>query len=144
MLDHIKVKRLHPQAHLPERASPGASGFDLHACLPGGPLTLCASPVLVPTGIAIEAPTGLDVQVRPRSGLSLRGVMAAFGTIDSDYRGEILVTLYLLPGTASYAVHHGDRIAQLVLGHLAGVQLVEVEELAETSRGEDGHGSTGR
>jgi len=142
--DHVKVKRLHPQARLPRRASHGASGFDLHACLPDGPLRLSTSPVLVPTGLAIEAPAGVDAQVRPRSGLSLRGVTATFGTIDSDYRGEVMVTLYLLPGTAEYAVQHGDRIAQLVFGRLAQVELREVDDLEETGRGEDGHGSTGR
>ncbi|MEE8473052.1 MAG: dUTP diphosphatase, partial [Dehalococcoidia bacterium] len=84
-----------------------------------------------------------DVQVRPRSGLSARGVGVALGTIDSDYRGEVLVTMYLFGSDDSYPVVDGDRIAQLVITSLVDMPLAEVEELTPTQRGDGGHGSTG-
>lgn len=93
----LKVKRLRAGARLPQRATPGASGLDLFACIEGqASLMLGPQPRIVGTGIAIEAPPGYDVQIRPRSGLSSRGVGVALGTVDSDYRGEVLATMYLL------------------------------------------------
>jgi dUTP pyrophosphatase len=139
----IRVKRLRPDAKLPFRATPGATGYDLYACLDAD-LEVGQEPMRVPTGIAIEAPQGVDVQIRPRSGLSAQGVMATFGTIDSDYRGELLVTLYALPYRGPHTVHNGDRIAQLVIGRIEDISLEEVGELAESERGAGGHGSTGR
>jgi dUTP pyrophosphatase len=139
----LKVQRLHPDARLPERATAGASGLDLYACLPGGEVTLGPDPVRVPAGIAIEFPAGYDAQVRPRSGLSLKGVGVSFGTIDSDYRGEVLVTMWAFGSRREYVVRNGDRIAQLVIAPLAELPVVEVEELSPSARGTSGHGSTG-
>ncbi len=139
----LKVKRLRPSARLPQRASPGATGFDLYACLDADGLQIGQEPVRVPTGIAIEAPPGLDAQVRPRSGLSAQGVTVTFGTIDSDYRGELLVTMYVLPYRGPHVVRHGDRIAQLVVGRTADVVIEEAAELTPTLRDTGGHGSTG-
>jgi len=140
----FKVKKLRPEARLPQRATPGATGFDLFACIDGeSTLALSPQPKLVGTGIAVEFPEGYDVQVRPRSGLSSKGVGVTFGTIDSDYRGEVMVTMYLLSPEATYEVRHGDRIAQLVVGRLADLPLVEADELTLTERGPGGHGSTG-
>ncbi|MBI2861339.1 MAG: dUTP diphosphatase [Chloroflexi bacterium] len=143
MGEHLKVQRLRPDSRLPNRATPTASGYDLFACLEEGELTIGPDPVLVPTGIAIEVPIGYDAQVRPRSGLSSRGVGVAFGTIDSDYRGEVLVTMYVFGNRQSYTVRHGDRIAQLVISRLADLSVQAVEELSPTERGTGGHGSTG-
>jgi dUTP pyrophosphatase len=98
----------------------------------------------IPTGIAIEVPRGYDVQIRPRSGLSAKGVGVTFGTIDSDYRGEILITMYLFDPSANFEIKHGDRIAQMVVSKVADLPLVEVEELSSTERGAGGHGSTGK
>ncbi len=140
----IRVKRLRPDARMPQKATEGSTGFDLFACLEEPSLEVGQQPVRIPTGIALEAPPGYDVQVRPRSGLSAQGVMATFGTIDSDYRGEILVTMYVLPYRGSYTVHHGDRIAQLVVSRAAEVALEEASELSATLRDSGGHGSTGR
>ncbi len=141
----LKVKRLRPSARLPRRATEGSTGLDLFASLQDpGYLTLKRDPVPVPTGIAIEVPPGFDAQVRPRSGLSARGVGVAFGTIDSDYRGEVLVTMYLFGSLDEYRINDGDRIAQLVLTPLHDVSPVEVDELSPSSRGIGGHGSTGR
>jgi dUTP pyrophosphatase len=139
----IRVKRLRPNARLPERATEGSTGYDLYACL-DAPLEVGQEPVKVPAGIAIEAPPGFDVQVRPRSGLSSKGVMVAFGTVDSDYRGELLVTLYTLPYRQPHIVHDGDRIAQMVVARFEKVALEVVEELSATVRDTGGHGSTGR
>jgi len=141
----LKIKRLHPSAILPYRGSAGASGLDLHACIERkGSIVLGRYPRLIGTGIAIEVPPGYDAQVRPRSGLSAKGVGVTFGTIDSDYRGEVMVTMYLFGEYQSFEIKHGDRIAQLVITKLAGLPIEEVPELSPTERGTGGHGSTGR
>jgi dUTP pyrophosphatase len=138
----LRVQRLRPEARLPQRATPGSTGYDLYACLDDD-LVVRQEPVPVPTGIAIEAPTGYDVQIRPRSGLSARGVQVAFGTIDSDYRGELLVTMYVLPYREPHVVRPGDRIAQLVVARTADVVIEEAEALSASQRGSGRHGSTG-
>ena len=141
----LRIKRLRPDARLPKRATPGSTGLDLFACIEGeSTIALSAQPRLIPTGIAIEVPKGYDVQIRPRSGLSAKGVGVTFGTIDSDYRGEILVTMYLFDPHAAFEIKHGDRIAQMVITKIADLPLVEVEELSPTKRGSGGHGSTGK
>src|SRR3972149_3268739 len=104
----VKVKRQRPGALLPQRATPGASGLDLFAWVEEpGYLWLGRQPLLVPTGIALELPPGTEAQVRPRSGLSAQGVGVAWGTIDSDYRGEVLVTMYLFGILPRFKVRHG-------------------------------------
>ena len=138
----LRVVRLHARARLPERQSARATGYDVYACL-DAPVAIGELPVRVPCGIAIAAPPGTDVQVRPRSGLAARGVMAVFGTVDADYRGELMVTLYRLPGAAPFTVRDGDRIAQLVIARFAPARWHEVERLDDTARGAGGHGSTG-
>lgn len=139
----VLVQKLRPGARVPARATAGASGLDLHACLDAD-MVLGPAPQRVPAGIAIEVPPGYDAQVRPRSGLAARGVMAAFGTIDADYRGEVLVTMWTFGDTASYTLHDGDRIAQLVIAQLAEIEVVAATRLSVTQRGDGGHGSTGR
>ncbi len=139
----LKIQRLHPQAQLPVRATEGAAGLDLYACLPEGELTLSTDPMRVATGLAIEIQPGYDVQVRPRSGLSLKGVGVAFGTIDSDYRGEVLVTMWVFGSRTEHRVRHGDRIAQLVVTRLATISVEEMDALSVSERGAKGHGSTG-
>ena len=141
----LKVRKLRPKARLPQRATPGATGLDLFACVDGdGTIVLGTRPKLVGTGIAIEVPRGYDVQIRPRSGLSSQGVQVPLGTVDSDYRGELMVTMYLIEAGNAFEVKHGDRIAQLVIGRVADLPIVEVEQLTPTERGSGGHGSTGR
>jgi dUTP pyrophosphatase len=139
----LRIQRLRTDARMPERATEGATGFDLYACL-DAPLRLTRAPQMVPTGIAIAFPPGFDAQVRPRSGLSVRGVGVAFGTIDADYRGELLVTMWTFGEDETYELRHHDRIAQLVFAVLAPVDVVEAAQLSATSRGDGGHGSTGR
>jgi dUTP pyrophosphatase len=135
---------MYPDARLPQRATEGSTGLDLFAYIKkDGRITLEEKPKLVGTGIAVEVPRGYDVQIRPRSGLSAKGVVAAFGTVDSDYRGELLVTMYTLGRGSSFEIRHGDRIAQLVVSKLADLPVEEAEELSGTERGPQGHGSTG-
>jgi dUTP pyrophosphatase len=143
MSEEVRVRRLRPNARLPERATEGSTGYDLYACL-DEPIDVGAEPVRVPAGVAIEAPAGYDVQIRPRSGLSAKGVMVTFGTIDSDYRGELLVTMYTLSHNEPHTVHDGDRIAQMVVGRAEHPHFELVEELSTTARDTGGHGSTGR
>ena len=145
-LNHaLRVKKLYPDARLPRRATEGATGLDLFAYIKegSGRIILEQKPRLIGTGIAVEVPRGYDVQIRPRSGLSAKGIMVAFGTVDSDYRGELMVTMYALHQDSSFEVRHGDRIAQLVLGKLADLPVQEAEELSFTERGSQSHGSTG-
>ena len=139
----LRVHRLHPNAQIPARATEAATGFDLYACL-SEPMVLTQTPQKVPCGIAIEFPYGYDVQIRPRSGLSSKGVGVAFGTVDADYRGELLVTMYTFGDLQRYELQDGDRIAQIVVAPLAVAVAVEVAELTDTARGGGGHGSTGR
>jgi dUTP pyrophosphatase len=129
----------------PSRASERAAGFDLRAAV-DSPTTLApGSRALVPTGICMAIPAGHEAQIRPRSGLAAKhGVtlLNSPGTIDSDYRGEIAVLL-INHGDAPFVVNRGDRIAQLVIAAVAPAELVEVETLDETERGEGGFGSSG-
>lgn len=135
---------MYPDARLPQRATEGSTGLDLFAYIKkDGRVTLGEKPKLVGTGIAVEVSRGYDVQIRPRSGLSARGVVAAFGTVDSDYRGELSVTMYTIGRGSSFEIRHGDRIAQLVVSKLADLPVEAAEELSGTKRGPQGHGSTG-
>lgn len=141
----LRIKKLHADARAPQQATEGASGLDLFAYIEqeSGRVMLEEKPKLIGTGIAVEVPRGYDMQIRPRSGLSAKGIMVAFGTVDSDYRGEVMVTMYALGQDASFEVKHGDRIAQLVVGNLADLPIEEAKELSSTERGPQGHGSTG-
>lgn len=140
----VRVKLVRPGARMPYQATAASSGFDIYASLPGGPVDLGQMPVLVPTGVALEVPEGLDAQLRPRSGLARQGVLCTFGTLDADYRGELMIALYTTSPEVHYSVHDGDRIAQLVITRLAPVRFELAEQLSPTGRGDGGHGSTGR
>jgi dUTP pyrophosphatase len=139
----INVKLLRPGARLPAFATPGASGLDLYACL-DAPIDLSQDVTLVPTGIAVEAPPGYDLQIRPRSGLARRGVDVILGTLDSDYRGEVFVSMRTFGSLANYTIQDGDRIAQLVISRFEALPLLQVDDLSDSERGAGGHGSTGR
>jgi dUTP pyrophosphatase len=132
---------------LPSYQSKHAAGLDLVAAVPRDqPVKLSAGArALVPTGFVLELPRGYEGQVRPRSGLAFKHgltVLNSPGTIDADYRGEIMVLLVNL-GSETFRVQRGDRIAQLVIAPVASVEVVAVEALAETDRGQGGFGSTG-
>jgi dUTP pyrophosphatase len=130
---------------LPAYATEHAAGMDLVAAV-AAPVTLApGARALIPTGIAIALPPGVEAQVRARSGLALRhgiGVLNAPGTIDADYRGEIGVIL-VNHGEAPFVVERGARIAQLVIARHETIAWEEVERLPESGRGARGFGSTG-
>jgi dUTP pyrophosphatase len=142
----VALRRLRADAVLPAYATPGAAGVDLSACI-DAPVTVAPGQrVQVPTGLAIALPTGFVADVRPRSGLAWRAgltVLNAPGTIDCDYRGELLVVL-LNTGDAAYTIQPGDRVAQLVVLRYERVTWHEVAVLDDTERGAGGYGSTGR
>lgn len=130
---------------LPARMSEGASGFDLVAAVSEECLLKPGERMLIPTGIAIALPHGLEAQVRPRSGLALRHGLTALnspGTIDADYRGEIGVIL-INHGENTYTIKRGMRIAQLVIQEVPPVRWEVVDTLSETKRGAGGFGHTG-
>ena len=145
----IPVMRL-PHARdllLASYQSDGAAGMDLIAAVDAKkPLRLApGARVLVPTGLVLELPRGYEAQVRPRSGLALRHgitVLNSPGTIDCDYRGEVLVLLVNL-GEAAVMIVRGQRIAQLVIQRCVHGRLIEADRVASTKRGGGGFGSTG-
>lgn len=134
---------------LPARQTEGSAGYDLVAAVEKDLEIRPGERAGVPTGLAIAIPRGFEGQVRPRSGLALRhGVtlINAPGTIDSDYRGEIVVMLWNA-GNAPFRVRRADRIAQLVIAPVADASFELVDSLAElgqTGRGSGGFGHTGR
>ena len=143
----VKIRRI-PGAQdvpLPVRMTEHAAGFDLHAAV-SVPTTLQPGEIkLIPCGFAMAVPPGYEAQVRPRSGLSSKfGVtmINAPGTIDADYRGEVHVPL-VNHGHQPFTVERGMRIAQMLVLPVPLVNLVEVEELDETTRGSGGFGHTG-
>lgn len=145
----VPVRRLPHAADLPLPAyqSASAAGLDLLAAVPADrPLTIAPGAFTsVPTGIAIALPTGVEGQVRPRSGLAARHgvtVLNSPGTIDPDYRGEIRVIL-INHGAVAFVVTRGMRIAQLVITPFVSVNFKIVDALDDTTRGDSGFGSTG-
>jgi dUTP pyrophosphatase len=141
----VQVKRLRPDALVPTQAYPGDAGFDLTACerVELRPGERC----VIGTGIAVAIPPGHAGLVVPRSGLAARhglGKVNAPGLIDEGYRGEVKVILHNTDREAPFLIEPGMRIAQLVIVELPRVELVEVEELPESARGQGGLGSSGR
>jgi dUTP pyrophosphatase len=141
----IKIKAA-PGAKLPAKATEQSAGFDLRAYLPEGEITLQSlGRALVPTGLYAAVPPGYSLDIRARSGLSVKAgitVINGVGTVDADYRGEIMVPLVNL-SQDSYTIKNGDRIAQALLNELTETVFEEVSELDTTERGCGGFGSTG-
>lgn len=156
----LKVKRVGDHAlPLPKYETDGASGFDLRGLVswhfwryerhPCGTTDGVDYVVLnhgdrisLPCGFAFEVPEGYELQVRPRSGLSSKGIVASLGTVDADYRGEVRVILTNHSGE-DFTLHHGDRVAQGVVAPVVRCEVEESETLTETARGGNGFGSTG-
>ncbi|MCH9733524.1 MAG: dUTP diphosphatase [Actinomycetia bacterium] len=149
MSTSLAVVRLDPDLPLPSRAHDGDAGVDLFSTqdvelAPG-------QRALVPTGVAVAIPVGMVGLVHPRSGLAARvglSIVNSPGTIDAGYRGEIKVALINLDPGIPIVVRRGDRIAQLLVQRVELPGLVEVSSfdeagLADTTRGDDGHGSSG-
>jgi dUTP pyrophosphatase len=145
----VKFQRLAHAEGLPppSRQSEHASGLDLVAAVPlNAPCILAPGErALIPTGFAVELPSGFEGQIRPRSGLALKNgvtVLNAPGTVDADYRGEIGVVL-INHGSEPFEISRGARIAQFVVSRTEAIVLSEADELSGTSRGANGFGSTG-
>ncbi|HKQ54463.1 MAG TPA: dUTP diphosphatase [Methyloceanibacter sp.] len=145
----VRVKRL-PHGEglpLPSYHSKEAAGLDVVAAVPeSAPVAIpLRARALIPTGFALELPRGYEAQARPRSGLALKHgitLLNSPGTIDADYRGELMVIL-VNHGDEPFLVRRGERIAQLVIAPVSHAEIVVAEELAGTLRGPGGFGSTG-
>ncbi|HIR33311.1 MAG TPA: dUTP diphosphatase [Candidatus Coprenecus merdigallinarum] len=143
----MKVKIVNSSPYgAPSYSTPLSAGMDLRADLAEPVVLKPLQRLLVPTGLRIELPEGYEAQIRPRSGLAIKhgiSLVNTPGTVDADYRGEIKVILVNL-SSEDFTVNPGERIAQMVVARHERVEWEEVEELAESSRGEGGFGSTGR
>lgn len=143
----IKIKRLDDCTDLPLPCyeSEGSSGMDIRACVKA-PVVLDPGKIrLIPTGLAVSIPPGFEAQIRPRSGLALKhgvGMVNAPGTIDSDYRGEIGV-IVINWGERPFTIKRGDRIAQMIITRVYKADVMEVDRLDTTERGEGGFGHSG-
>ncbi len=140
----VLLSRLDPEIPVPGYARDGDAGADLATTV--DVLLRPGERRLVPTGISVALPTGFAGFVHPRSGLAARRgltIVNAPGTVDSGYRGEIMVCLLNTDTNESVELHRGDLIAQLVIQRVETVDFVEVSELPRSERGSGGHGSTG-
>ena len=139
----LRVKKLSKDAELPAKATPGSVCYDVYSTK-----RVLFSPMekaIVPTGLAFKLPRGIGMDLRPRSGLATRGliILNSPGTIDGDYRGELLVSCMNL-SNGNILVSKGDRIAQMRLFKEVYFEFEEVEDIGETKRGQGGFGSTGK
>ena len=145
----IKIKKLHKDAIIPIYATTGSAGFDFHSI--EDIVVSQHKSLLVKTGLSFEIPIGYELQVRPRSGLSLKTklrISNSPGTIDSDYRGEVCIIVDNIDSRENYStdivIKKGDRIAQGIICPIQQVEFEEVEELDRTERGGFGFGSSGK
>ncbi|HXJ20450.1 MAG TPA: dUTP diphosphatase [Polyangia bacterium] len=142
----IRFVKLRPDAAAPRYMSEGAAGLDLASASPEPIEIPPGGRAAVPTGLAFEIPRGFEGQVRGRSGLARKfgiGLPNAPGTIDSDYRGEVVVLL-INWGTEPFVVNTGDRVAQLIIAPVVTAELEEAADLADSKRGAGGFGHTGQ
>jgi dUTP pyrophosphatase len=142
----MEIKLINKSHHpLPQYETQASAGVDLRAYLPQPIVLKPMERVLIPTGLYLELPLGVEAQVRSRSGLALKkgiAVLNAPGTVDADYRGEVGVILINL-SKEDFPIQDGDRIAQLVLARHERASWQLVEELSSSDRGTGGFGSTG-
>ena len=141
----VLIKRLSKNVELPKYETIDSSGMDLSADIEKKVEIKPGQTLIIPTGISLSIPENFEIQIRPRSGLAAKSnitVLNTPGTIDADYRGEIKVILINL-GNKRFTVEKGARIAQMVLCPIIKMNLKEVENLDDTSRGSGGFGSTG-
>jgi len=152
----VEIKAFRESAVIPKKATEGAAGYDLCACIPdftSGMMIHPHSSLIVPTGLNVNIPEGYEIQIRPRSGLAAKHgvtVLNTPGTIDCDYSGdgedfELKVILFN-HNKIPFQINNGDRIAQMVVAKLAPHELVEVEEFGQTANKsrKGGLGSTGK
>lgn len=142
---HIKKIENAKDLPLPMYMTHGSAGMDLYANVDKEVALNEGAIKLISTGISIELPVGFEAQIRPRSGLALKygiSFVNTPGTIDSDYRGEINVIMINF-GNKPFIIKRGDRIAQMVINKIETPEIIEVDELNDSSRGTGGFGSTG-
>lgn len=141
----MKIKVISLSGILPKYETEGSAGMDIKAYLEE-PVTLKPGKrALIPTGLFMEIPEGFEVQIRARSGLAVKhgiGLTNGIGTIDSDYRGEIKVSL-INWGEEDFTINNGERIAQMVVSRYEKAELEKVDVISETTRGSGGFGHTG-
>lgn len=141
----IKIKKLNDKAILPAYQTEHAAAMDVHACIDAAMTLQPLERVMVPTGLAFEIPAGYEMQVRARSGLSIKHGLAmvnGVGTIDADYRGELNILVINL-GQEPFVIEPDMRVAQLLVNRYEKVSWHLSDALSETGRGEGGFGSTG-
>ena len=144
----VNIKKLLKNAKIPEYKTEGSAGFDFYAVIRSEGYSTIIRPKetqLISTGLAMEIPLGYELQIRPRSGLSLETKLRipnSPSTIDSDYRGEIKIIVENI-GDEPIVINHHDRIAQGVLKQVPQANFVIVDKLSDTLRGENGFGHTG-
>jgi dUTP pyrophosphatase len=145
----LQFCRLRPQKDsdipLPCYMTPGSSGMDVSAAVADEVTVLPGDIVMIPTGFAVAVPQGYEAQIRPRSGLAARhgiGLINSPGTIDADYRGEVMLPVINL-GKAPHTIYRGDRIAQMVINRIYQMETELVRFLDETDRNTGGFGHTG-
>ena len=146
----IKFLRLRPESDsdipLPRYMTPQSAGMDICAAVTKDVLLEKGEIVMLPTGFAMALPPGYEAQIRPRSGLAVKhgiGLINSPGTIDADYRGEVMIAVINL-GPRPYTVHRGDRVAQMIINRVHQAESLEVEHLDETRRNTGGFGHTGK
>ena len=142
----MKVKINSLSGVYPSYETPGSAGMDIRAWLKEPVILQPGERALIPTGLFMEFEPGYEVQLRARSGLAMKhgiGLVNGVGTIDSDYRGEIKVALINL-GQEPFTVQSGDRIAQMVAAAYIRAEVVPATDLADSTRGSGGFGSTGK
>ena len=142
----ILVKKFDKNIKLPTYKTSGSSGMDLMAYIKNKITINPGKTAIIPIGIAVAIPKNYEIQIRPRSGLAAKkgiSVLNTPGTVDSDYRGEIIIILINL-SKKSFVVKSGDRVAQMILCPVAKGKLQEVKNLPKTVRGKGGFGSTGK
>ncbi len=142
----VKVQIINKSPHeLPAYQTAGSSGMDLRAWLPEPVALAPMARKLIPTGLYIALPAGYEAQIRPRSGMAIKKGLTLIntpGTIDSDYRGEIMVAIINLSGEEQ-VISDGERIAQMIVAKYEQAEWDDVEILEETARGEGGFGHSG-
>jgi dUTP pyrophosphatase len=146
----IKIVRLRPESDadipLPRYMTPHSAGMDICAAITDDVRLNQGQIAMMATGFAIELPSGYEAQIRPRSGLAVKhgiGLINSPGTIDADYRGEVMIAVINL-GQKPYIFRRGERIAQMVINKVYQLGLEEVDRLDETERGTGGFGHTGK
>ena len=141
----IRIKKLHPNAVIPQYMTTGAAAMDVSACLEESVILLPGERRLIPTGFAVQTQPGFAAILCARSGLSFKSGIAlanGIGVIDSDYTGEVKVSL-INNSDSPFTVENGMRVAQMMIIPVACATVIEVSELEKTERGDGGFGSTG-